>query len=108
MVARRSIFDYQRALSPDGIFVYVGGSTAAIFQALLLGPLISRNGSKKMGIVMGKPNKKEDLAFLQELFESGKVLPVIDRSYPLSATAEALQYVEQGHACGKVIITMES
>ena len=59
VVAYRSIFDYKRALSPKGIFVFVGGSTAAIFQALLLGPLISMTGSKKMGIVMGKPNKKK-------------------------------------------------
>jgi NADPH:quinone reductase-like Zn-dependent oxidoreductase len=67
VVAYRSIFAYKRALSPNGIFVYVGGSTAAIFQALLLGPLISRTGSKKMGIVMGKPNKKEDLGWFPSL-----------------------------------------
>ncbi|GAF85296.1 unnamed protein product, partial [marine sediment metagenome] len=59
VVAYRSIFDYKRALSPKGIYVFVGGSTAAIFQALLLGPLISMTGSKKMGVVMWKPNKKE-------------------------------------------------
>ncbi len=107
VVAHRSIFDYQRALSPHGICVYVGGSAAAIFQALLLGPLISRTGSKKMGIVLGKPNKEEDLLFLKELFETGKVIPVIDRRYPLSEVSKALQYLEEGHAQGKVIITME-
>jgi NADPH:quinone reductase-like Zn-dependent oxidoreductase len=106
VVAYRSIFDYKRALSPKGIFVYVGGSTAAIFQALLLGPLISMTGSKKMGIVMGKPNKKEDLVFLEELFEAGKVVPVIDRHYPLSEVAEALRYLEEGHVKGKVVITI--
>jgi NADPH:quinone reductase-like Zn-dependent oxidoreductase len=107
VVAYHSIFEYKRALSPKGIFVYVGGSTAAIFQALFLGPLISRTGSKKMGVVMWKPNKKEDLDFLKELYEAGKVVPVIDRRYPLSEVPEALRYLEEGHARGKVVITVE-
>jgi len=106
VVAYRSIFDYKRALSPKGIFVFVGGSTAAIFQALLLGPLISMTGSKKMGVVMWKPNKKEDLVFLKELFEAGKVVPVIDRHYPLSEVPEAFRYLEEGHARGKIVITV--
>jgi NADPH:quinone reductase-like Zn-dependent oxidoreductase len=107
VVAYRSIFAYKRALSSEGIFVYVGGSTAAIFQALLLGPLISRIGSKKVGIGMWEPNDKEDLEFLAELFEAGKVVPVIDRRYPLSELPEALRYLEEGHALGKVVITVE-
>jgi NADPH:quinone reductase-like Zn-dependent oxidoreductase len=106
VVAYRSIFDYKRALSPKGIYVFVGGSTAAIFQALFLGPLISMTGSKKMGVVMGKPNKKEDLVFLKELFEAGKVVPVIDRCYPLSEVPEAFRYLGEGHTQGKVVITM--
>jgi NADPH:quinone reductase-like Zn-dependent oxidoreductase len=107
VVAYRSIFAYKRALSPTGIYVFVGGSTAAIFQAFFLGPLISKNGSKKMGVVMQKPNKKEDLVFLEELFEAGKVVPVIDRRYPLSEVPEALRYLEEGHALGKIVITVE-
>jgi pentatricopeptide repeat protein len=107
VVASRSIFDYKRALSPSGVFVMVGGSLAAILQAFLLGPLISMTGNKKMGIVMWKPNNKEDLAILEELFEAGKVVPIIDRRYPLSETAEALQYLEEGHARGKIVITLE-
>jgi NADPH:quinone reductase-like Zn-dependent oxidoreductase len=63
-------------------------------------------GSKKMGVVMWKPNKEEDLVFLKELFEAGKVVPVIDRRYPLSEVAEAFRYLEEGHAQGKVVITM--
>jgi len=104
--ANRSIFEYKHALSPKGIFVMVGGSRAALFQAVFLGPLISRTGSKKMGINTWKPNKKEDLDFLEELFEAGKVVPVIDRRYPLSEVAEALRYLEEGHALGKVVITV--
>jgi NADPH:quinone reductase-like Zn-dependent oxidoreductase len=106
VVAYRSIFAYKRALSPEGIFVYVGGSTAAIFQSLLLGPLISRTGTQKMGVVMQKPNRKEDLALLEELFEAGKVVPVIDRRYPLSEVPEALRYLEEGRALGKIVITV--
>ena len=64
-------------------------------------------GSKKIGLVMWRPNKKEDLDFLQELFEAGKVVPVIDRSYSLSEVPEALRYLEEGHVRGKVVITVE-
>ena len=81
---------------------------AAIFQALLLGPLISMTGSKKMGVVMWKPNNKKDLDLLKELFEAGKVVPVIDRRYPLSEIPEALRYLEEGHHQGKIVITMEN
>jgi len=105
VAAHHSIFDYKRALSPKGIYVLVGGSTARMFQVMFLGPLISMTGSKKMGILMHKPNK--DLAFIKELFEAGKVAPVIDRRYPLSEVAEALRYFGEGHARGKVVIAVE-
>jgi NADPH:quinone reductase-like Zn-dependent oxidoreductase len=73
---------------------------------LLLGPLISITGSKKMGLVGWNPNKKEDLDFVIELIESGKVMPIIDRCYRLSETAEALRYFEEGNPQGKVVITV--
>ena len=100
------ILDYKRALSPEGIYVCTGGSLAQYFQAMLLGPLISMMGSKKMGSALGKPNQK-DLVFLIELVEAGKVVPVIDRRYTLSEVAEALRYLEEGHARGKVVITVK-
>jgi NADPH:quinone reductase-like Zn-dependent oxidoreductase len=100
-----SISDYQRALSPGGIYVCVGGSMTQYFQALLVGPLISMMGSKKLGVAMPMPNQK-DLAFLIELCEAGKVKPVIDRHYPLGEVPEAMRYIEEGHVSGKVIITM--
>jgi NADPH:quinone reductase-like Zn-dependent oxidoreductase len=100
----RSIFDYKRALRPRGTFLAVGGSWTRIFQLLLLGPLIRMGGGKKMGILAYKPNK--DSAFLIELIEAGKVVPVIDRRYPLSEVPEALRYLGEGHALGKVVITV--
>jgi NADPH:quinone reductase-like Zn-dependent oxidoreductase len=63
-------------------------------------------GRKKIGLGTWKPNKKEDLDFLKELFEAGKVKPVIDKCYPLSEVSKALQYLEEGHAKGKVVITI--
>jgi NADPH:quinone reductase-like Zn-dependent oxidoreductase len=102
-----SILDYKRALSPKGIFVFVGGSMAVVFQAVFLGPWISMTGSKKMGgFFVMKPNKK-DLVFIKELLEAGKVVPVIDRRYTLSEVADAIRYLEEGHARGKVVITVE-
>jgi len=106
VVVHRSIFDYKRALSPKGICLFVGGSMTRVFLNVLLGPLISMMGSKKMGLGMWKPNKKEDLVFLKELLEAGKVVPVIDRRYTLSEVPEALRYLGEGHAKGKVVITL--
>jgi NADPH:quinone reductase-like Zn-dependent oxidoreductase len=104
--AHHSIFDYRRALTRDGVFVMVGGGWIQILQALLLGPVLSRMGSKKMRFFIAKMNTK-DLVVLKDLLEAGKVVPVIDRRYPLSDAAEALRYREEGHAQGKVVITVE-
>jgi len=106
VAAYHSIFDYKRALSRKGIYVMVGGSTARIFQVLFLGPWISMTGSKKMGILAHKPNRK-DLDFLKKLFEEGEVKPIIDRRYELSEVPEALRYFGEGHFKGKVVITLE-
>jgi len=100
------ISDYKRALSPKGIYVCSGGPMAQLFQAMLLGPLISMTGSKKMGALFPGTNQK-DLVFMKELLEAGKVVPVIDRRYPLSEVPEAIRYLEEGHARGKVVITVE-
>jgi NADPH:quinone reductase-like Zn-dependent oxidoreductase len=97
---------YKRALAPKGIYVMAGGSTAQIFQALLLGPWMSITGGKKMGAVSAKLNQK-DLVAIKELLEAGEVIPVIDRRYPLSEVPEALRYLEEGHARGKVVIMVE-
>jgi NADPH:quinone reductase-like Zn-dependent oxidoreductase len=104
-VASHSIFDYGRALSRGGRYVMVGGSVPHIFQALVLGRLISMIADKEMGILGYKPNKGLD--FLIELIESGKVVPIIDKQFPLSEVPEALGYLGAGNAQGKVVITME-
>ncbi len=101
----RSVFNYRRALSSNGVYVTVGGSTTRILQLVFLGPLVSMTGSKKLTLVMHKPNK--NLNILNDLFASGKIKPVIDRCFPLSKTAEAFQYFGEGHFKGKVIITVE-
>jgi NADPH:quinone reductase-like Zn-dependent oxidoreductase len=103
--AHHSIFDYRRALAHDGIFVLVGGGSAQILQALLLNPLLSLIGTRKMCFVRAKLNKN-NLLPLKVLLETGKVVPVIDRRYPLSAVPAAIGYVEAGHAQGKVVITV--
>ncbi len=102
-----SLSAYKRALTPKGIYVMAGGSMTQIFQAMLMGPRMSETGGRKMGAAMAKLNQK-DLAFLKELLEAGKIVPVIDRRYALSETAEALRYLGEGHAKGKVVITMEN
>lgn len=101
----RSMFDYTRALSPNGIYVTVGGSMARIFQALFLGPLISMISKKNIRLVALKPNK--DLAYMNELFEAGKVKPVIDGPYKLSEVPEAMRYFGEGRHKGKVVISLE-
>jgi NADPH:quinone reductase-like Zn-dependent oxidoreductase len=96
---------YKRALSPEGTYVMSGGSGAQMFQAMLLGPMISMTRKKKMGNLLKKSNKK-DLVVLKEFLEAGKITPVIDRTYPLAEVPEAVGYLENGHARGKVVITV--
>jgi len=101
----RSIFDYARALSPTGMYVTVGGSTLRILQALFLGPLISLITQKNVRIVFLKPNK--DLGYMNDLFEAGKVKPVIDGPYALDEVPEAFWLFVEGSHKGKVVITVE-
>ncbi len=106
-VAHRSIFDYRRVMAPDGLYVLVGGSRYAILQAILLGPLVSIASKKKMGINPGNVTYKEDLQFLLELHEKGKLSPVIDRRSDLSEVPEALKDLSRGLVKGKVVISVE-
>jgi NADPH:quinone reductase-like Zn-dependent oxidoreductase len=100
----RSIWDYRRALTADGCYAMTGGSNRQLTDALLLGPLLSL-GRQRFGNVLMKPNQA-DLLVLKELSETGKIRPVIDRRFPLGDVPSAVQYVDDGHARGKVVVTV--
>jgi NADPH:quinone reductase-like Zn-dependent oxidoreductase len=105
----RSLLDYKRSLQPNGVCVLAGGAVGSLGQivgTMLLAWWISKTGSKKIHSLLARI-KQEDLTAMKELLESGKVKPVIDRRYPLKDAADALRYLGQGHARGKVVITME-
>lgn len=106
IAAHHSVFDHKRALKPDGLFVVIGGSRSSIFQTVFLGPLVTMGGEQKMGLNPIRTDRKKDMEFLIELFEAGKVKPVIDKRYPLSMVPEAYRYLEEGHAKGKLVIIM--
>jgi NADPH:quinone reductase-like Zn-dependent oxidoreductase len=105
IVAHRSVFAYKRALISYGSYFLTGGSVATILQILLLGPWISMIESKKMRVLAVRPNLK-DMVYITELYEAGKVVPVIDRRYPLSEVPEALRYLGEGRVKGKVVISV--
>lgn len=106
VVGTHSLFDHKRILNPKGVYVMIGGPTARIFQMMLLGPWLSMTTNKKLGTLMHKPNK-EDLNEMKELFESGKLAPIIDKRYTLREVPEAIQYLGEGHVQGKAIITVK-
>ena len=106
LIAYRSVFAYGRSLTPNGSYFAVGGSVATMFQILLAGPWIRRTTGRKIR-VLAVQRTREDLVFMTELCEAGKVIPVIDRRYPLNEVPEALRYLGEGHAKGKVVITVE-
>jgi NADPH:quinone reductase-like Zn-dependent oxidoreductase len=102
-----SLSDYKRALNPQGVYVCAGGALSQMFEVMLLGKWMSRNGDKKLGSMGIAKVIQEDLVTLGELLEAGKIAPIIDGSYPLSEIAEAMRYVEDKHAQGKVVITVD-
>jgi NADPH:quinone reductase-like Zn-dependent oxidoreductase len=101
----RSVFDYTRVLSRNGIYVTVGGSLIRLLQALFLRPWISMISKKHIRFVVLKPNK--DLTYMNQLFEAGKVKPVIDGSYRIDEVPQALRFFGEGSHKGKVVITVE-
>ena len=82
----------------------VGGSSRRIVEAATLGTLISRTSPQTVGLLLGWPNRRRDMAEVSELLRSGAIHPVVDRSYPLAEAAAALRYVADGHVQGKVVI----
>jgi NADPH:quinone reductase-like Zn-dependent oxidoreductase len=105
IVAHRSVFAYKRALGSNGSYFLAGGSVATMLQILLVGPWIGRTTGKKIRILAVRPNM-EDVEYMKDLIEAGKVTPVIDKTYPLNEVPEAIGYVGEGQAQGKVVITV--
>lgn len=102
----RPIDDYIQSLTPTGTYVVAGGSMSQLFQAVALGPFKSKKGGKTVRTFTAKP-KQADLQFMATLLETGKVTPVIDRTYPLEQAADAMRYLEAGRAKGKIVVTVE-
>ena len=101
----RSLSDYARSLTSTGVFVVAGGSMSQLFQTMLLGPMKSKSNGKTFRSFTAEPSQA-DLAFVAELIEAGDVTPVIDRRFPLDETPHAIRYLEEGHARGKIVITV--
>jgi NADPH:quinone reductase-like Zn-dependent oxidoreductase len=101
---------YRRILVPGGVYIMVGGDNnrllRSMFQVMALGPLLSRAGGQQLKNMLAQPTQ-QDLEFLSGLLAEGRIKPVIDRSYPLRATADAFRYYEREHARGKVVITVD-
>jgi NADPH:quinone reductase-like Zn-dependent oxidoreductase len=103
LISYRSAFAYARALKPGGTYFAVGGNVSTLLQLLLFGPSIRKRTNRHVRVLAVR-RTQEDLLAITELCETGKIVPVIDRHYPLSEVAAALRYLGEGHARGKVII----
>lgn len=103
----RSLAEYARALTPNGKFVLAGGSMRQLFQTMLLGPLRSRSGGKSFESFTAHASQK-DLLFLNQLLESKKIRSFIDKCYPLADAADAMRYLDAGHARGKIVVVIDS
>ncbi len=106
LIAYRSAFAYARALKPNGSYYAVGGSVATFLQFLLIGPWIRRASGKHVRVLAVQRNRK-DLEHITDLCKTGKIIPFIDKRYSLSEVPEALRYLGEGRAKGKVVITVE-
>jgi NADPH:quinone reductase-like Zn-dependent oxidoreductase len=105
--AYRSLSEHRRALTTQGTYVLVGGSTGRLFQVMLIGRVLSREDGQRFATFIKAPNQA-NLEFVSELLGTGKIVPVIDRRYPLQEVADAVRYVEDGHAKGKVVVTIDA
>jgi NADPH:quinone reductase-like Zn-dependent oxidoreductase len=109
-VANHSLSACRRVLNPSGILIMVGDRAGrgmiGILARLITALVLSRVGSQKLVTFLARP-KKEDLTIMRDLMKAGKVMPVIDRRYRLSEVADAIRYLGEGHARGKVVITLE-
>ena len=109
-VGNHSLLACRRALNPKGIYVAVGGPSGpwmiGPLARAITAPVLSRLVSQNLVMLLARLSKEGDLAILRDLMAAGKLIPVIDRTYPLSEVPEAIRYLEEGHARGKVVITL--
>ena len=106
VASHHSLPAYRRALRPGGVFVTLGGTTRTLVESLLLGPLLTLAGRRQMGMMLWwKPFDHADAATLARLVLEGRLTPVIDRTYPLEQVVDALQFVDENRAKGKVLVT---
>ena len=107
VAANRSVYTYRRVLAPKGKYVMAGFSTMMhMFHVLLLGPLAAKAEKQEIGLMETASVNQADLITIGELLESKKIVPVIDKVYPLNETAQALRQFEEVHAQGKIIISV--
>jgi NADPH:quinone reductase-like Zn-dependent oxidoreductase len=106
LAGHRSALAYNRSLTPGGRYLYVGGSVPTLLQVLLIGPLLGRASGKKIRLLVVRLGAQH-LAPIVELCQAGKIATVIDRRYRLSEVPEALRYLGEGHAKGKVVVIVE-
>ena len=106
IVDEHSVLHYRRSLAPGGRYVLIARRLTGFAQAFLVGAGVSMTSSKRMGIFMWKANRRADLNFLRKLLEEERINPLVDRQFQLSEVAQALRYVEDGHARGKVVISI--
>ena len=105
IAANRSLTEYRQALKPDGVCAVVGFSSIGfLIRLMLFGQKSTKKDGKKLALVMADNTKRQDLIFLNELFEAGKLTPIIDGCYPLVETKKAFEYFEKEHAKGKVVL----
>jgi NADPH:quinone reductase-like Zn-dependent oxidoreductase len=103
--AYRSVLSYRHIVEPGGRYVMVGGEIKRIFQVMLLGPILSQFAGYKLKLLTANPNQS-DLTVLSDWLQAGQVKPCIDRVYALHEVPDAIDYVEQGKANGKVVISL--
>ena len=106
VAAHRSVFDYRRALATRGRYLYVGGAVSTLLQILIVGPLIGGKAGKRVRLLVVQPNA-QDLVEVAELCQAGTIVPAIDRRFSLGEVPDALRYLGEGHAHGKLVITID-
>jgi NADPH:quinone reductase-like Zn-dependent oxidoreductase len=106
--SHNSLFAVRRALKPGGVYITLGGNTGPILQAMLLGGVVSRASGKSMGLLWWwKPFHPPDVEAIKAMVADGRLRPAIDRTFPLEQVVDAMRYVDEGRARGKVLITVD-